>query len=751
MTINFRLLAAAALLAGIVSSACASGSLLDEVNTLQGTDSVNSFSHGNTLPLVGTPWGMTDWSPQTGSGRWFFTYQGKKIEGLRATRQPSPWMGDYGQFLLMPQTGNLAVTADGRASPYDVNAGTWKPDYLRLHLTRYNVTAELTATERCSVLRLTFHEGDSGRLIVTPPAQGKIELKGRTILGVSQEPASFGTFFAVELDRDVQAAGTFENNQVYEGQSVRSGRGVGAYVDFKTGDRRAVIIKVGTSTISHQQAQRNLQREVGPRDFDAVRSQAAALWENRLGRIEIEGGTSQARRTFYTCLYRALKFPHRLYELDESGKPIHRSPYDNKLHDGVLYADNGFWDTFRCVYSFYSVVYPEQWKEILCGWVQAYRENGWYPQWPSPGNRGCMIGTHIDAVIADAIVKGIDGLDLATAYAGLLKDAMVNPRESDRGRQALDEYLRLGYVPDGRCQYAASAGLDYAYDDWCVAQAARKLGKMHDYRVLMDRAKNYRKSWDPSVGFMRARKPDGQWVDHFDEFAWGGPYVEGGPWQCSWAVQHDPAGLVELTGGPKAMVAKLDKMLTMEPTYHVGGYRGVIHEMREMAAVKFGQYDQGNQPVHHVLFLYTAAAQPWKTEYWTRRVCSQLYDSGPRGFPGDEDNGEMSSWYLLNSLGFYPLTPGRPEYVLTSPLFPKATIHLANGREFIVAAPGNRDATVYVQKRILNGQNYTNTCIAHEAITRGGQLHVELAEKPKVRRVEAGELPYSMSTDAGDR
>jgi predicted alpha-1,2-mannosidase len=741
-----RLSAASFALAGLLSLANGGDRLLDEVNTLQGTDSVDSFSHGNTLPLVGVPWGMIDWAPQTSSGRWFFTYKGKKIEGLRATHQPSPWMGDYGQFVLMPQTGKLAVTAGGRASPYDVDAGTWKPDYLRLDLTHYNVSAELTATERCSIARLTFHEGDSGRLIVTPPERGKIEVKGRTIFGCSLQPESFGTFFVLELDREVQSFGTFENDRVFEGQPARSGRGVGAYVNFQTSDNKTVVVKVGTSNIDQKQAEQNLAREIGSLGFDDVRSQTAAKWEKLLGRITIEGGQPQDRTTFYTCLYRSMKFPHRLYELDGSGKPVHRSPYDYKLHDGVLYADNGFWDTFRCVYSFYSVVYPEQWKEILQGWIQTYRENGWYPQWPSPGNRGCMIGTHIDAVIADAIVKGMDGLDLETAYAGLHQDATLNPREGDRGRQGLDEYLKLGYVPDGRCEYAMSAGLDYAYDDWCVAQVARKLGKMDDYRHFMERAKTYHKSWDPSIGFMRARKADGKWVDHFDQFAWGGPYVEGGPWQCSWAVQHDPAGLIELVGGPKGMVAKLDKMLAMETTYHVGGYGGVIHEMREMAAPNMGQYDHGNQPGHHVLFLYAAAGEPWKTEFWTRKVCRKLYNSGPQGFAGDEDNGEMASWYLLNAMGFYPLTPGRPEYVLTSPVFNKATIHLANGRAFVVSSPGNNSERVYVQKRSLNGENYTKTWISHEALVSGGQMNMELGEKPNERRVEAGELPYSMST-----
>jgi predicted alpha-1,2-mannosidase len=432
--------------------------------------------------------------------------------------------------------------------------------------------------------------------------------------------------------------------------------------------------------------------------------------------------------------------------LDEAGHPVHRSPYDGNVHEGVLYADNGFWDTYRTVYSFYSVAYPEQWREILAGWVQAYRENGWYPQWPSPGNRVCMIGTHIDAVIADGIVKGIDGLDLQAAYEGLRKDAFVNPSEKDCGRQALNEYLERGYVPKGRCAYSMSSSLDYAYDDWCVAQAARKLGKMDDYHMLMERAKNYAKSWDASVGFMRARNADGSWVEPFDEFDWGGPYVEGGPWQCTWAVQHDVAGLIKLVGGPEAMVTKLDKMLTMEPTFHTKGYHGTIHEMSEMPPLKAGQYAHGNQPVHHVLYLYTAAGQPWKTERWTRKVCAEFYNSGPQGFAGDEDNGEMACWYLLNTLGFYPLTPGRAEYVLTSPVFKKATIHLPNGKEFVVSAPANTDKTVYVQKRILNGQECTKTWIAHEAITKGGKLQVDVGETAKERRIESADLPYSQST-----
>lgn len=711
------------------------------VNTLQGTDSSSSFSHGNTLPLVGAPWGMTDWSPQTNSDSFYFQYNTGKIQGFRATRQPSPWMGDYGQLLIMAQTGAIDVTSKGMISEYDVNKGVWKPDYLKLELERWGITAELTATERCGVLRFTYSQGEECRLLLTGAGTSEVDVVGRKIHFRSQ-PGSFGAYYVLELDREIAACGTYEGTTVHAGDKAGKAKNLGLYMNFKTGACREITLKVGSSYISYEQAERNLGAEIGNNGFDEVRAKTAALWQDYLGRIEIKGATEAERNTFYSCLYRALKFPHRLYELNEAGKPIHRSPYDGNVHDGVLYADNGFWDTFRTVYSLYSLVYPKQWSEILNGWVQAYRENGSYPQWPSPGNRSCMIATHSDAIIADAIAKDIQGLDLKAAYEGLRKDAF------DKKRAGQGEYLKLGFVPDGHSQYAVSTSLDYAYDDWCVAQAAQKLGMLDDYRVLMERAKNYSKLWDEGVGFMRAKKADGTWSGDFDEFAWGGPYVEGGPWQCSWAVQHDAAGLIKLMGGATAMEAKLDKMLSMPPEYHPGAYRKVIHEMSEMAALKMGQYAHNNQPVHHLLYLYTAAGAPWKTEYWTRKVCAELYHSGPQGYAGDEDNGEMSSWYVLNALGLYPLTPGRPEYVLTTPLFEQASILLENGRRFVFNAPGNNQNTVYTKARSLNGKSLSRTWIAHNELIAGGELRTTVVEKPFIRPLKPENLPYSMSRQA---
>jgi len=659
--------------------------VLQYVNILQGTDNIDyGFSHGNTLPLVGTPWGMTDWSPQTGgdnNSRWYFKYLDRKIVGFRATHQPSPWMGDYGNVMVLPQTGTLVVDSKGRASDYDPTTGVWRPDYLRIVLPRYGITTELTASERCGVFRMTFKDAQEGRLLIDPAgdcssvAIVERRFQGVSIVHASPAPGNYATYFVGELDREIIRSGTYSKDVPRDKNGKVTGKaGVGGYVEFDTAGNPVVEVRIATSHISLEQAARNLEAETRG-GFEAVRARTAAGWEDRLNRIEMDG-TEEQRKTFYTCLYRALKFPHRFHEVDAGGKNIHFSPWDGKVHEGVCYVDSGLWDTFRSLFPFYSIVYPDQLGEIVEGWLNAYREGGRLPQWPSPGGFGGMIGTHADAMIADAMVKGIRGFDSPTAYAALRKDAYgVRSKE----------YYTIGYAP-GR----VSETLDWAYDDWCVAQVAKLLGKDDDYNELMARSQNYRKLWDPAVGFMRGKKADGAWDNaKFDEFAWGGAYTEGGPWQSSWAVQHDIAGLADLLGGRDALAKKLDKMLSLEPVYHEGGYRCTTHEMVEMKTLDMGQLAMSNQPSFHHPYMYASAGQPWKTEALTRKICAEKINAGPKGYPGDEDNGSMASWYVLSALGFYPLTPGHPTYVLTSPALTKATLHLPGGKTFVISAPGN--------------------------------------------------------------
>jgi predicted alpha-1,2-mannosidase len=722
------------------------GGLLESVNILQGTDSHFDLSHGNTLPLVGMPWGMIDWSLENAKGSWYFKLNGK-IDGFRATHQPSPWIADYGQFVLMPQSGDLQMGAEARMSEYDTATSVLRPDYERLDLKKCGITAELTATERGAVFRFAYHQGLTGRLILNASGGSEIAIEGRTLRGLSRANSggvtrNFASYFVIKLDRDIAKADIYVGD-VATGKASGKGDNAAAYVEYQTAPDHPVEIQVGTSLISWEQADQNLRTETGG-GFDAVQARVQKTWDSNLGRIEIEANEEQ-KKTFYSCLYRAQMFPHRLYELDAAGKALHYSPYDGKVHEGVLYGDIGIWDAFRTTFPLITLIYPTELNEILQGLVNASEEGGTLPEWPSPGYRDCMIGQHCAAIFADAVVKGNQGFDVAKAYASLRKSAFQPPANGELVRRGLADYLKLGYIPNGASTYAVSASLDYAYDDWCVAQIARQQNQEEDYQTLMGRSQNYRRLWDAGTGFMRPKDAEGHWVEPFDQFAWGGPYAEGGPWQSSWFVPHDTAGLARLAGGREKLASKLDQMMGLPPVYHPGGYGSVIHEMREMAIARFGQYDQGNQPVFDVLYLYAAIGQPWKTEYWTRRVCAELFNSTAAGFPGDEDNGSMASWFLWSSIGLYPLCPGTPGYMFTSPLFPRTTLHLPQDRTFVITASSNNAGNYYVQRRQLNGADDNRTWITHQELLQGGELHTDMGPEAKMRGVQDADLPYSAS------
>ncbi len=723
---------------------------LARVNVMQGTDSApGGFSHGNTLPLLGPPWGMLDWSVQNAGGineRWFYAARHTRFVGFRATHQPSPWVGDYGQFMLTPQTGPAVLAAADRACDYDPAAAVLRPDYDRVRLDRYHVTAELTASERCGVLRLRFDPGQTtGRIVFDLAGACQLLAHGDEVSGYSRShvlPAAgdFHCYFVGRLDRPITDAVTV-------GSATAAGRGSG-YVEFAAGGP-PVELRIATSYISPEQAWQNLNAETAG-GFDAVRGRTAAAWAEKLGRVAVAGGTDAERDTFYTCLYRTMKFPHKLYEIDAAGQATHYSPWDGHVHPGVAYTDSGLWDTFRTQFPLLSIVDPHQLGQIVAGWLNAYREGGGLPTWPSPGGvRGVMTGSHADALLADAMCKGVGGFDTATAYAALHHDAFDGRGTGGPAgttREGMADYLRLGYLPAGGVRYWVSTSLDYAYDDWCCAQAAKLTGHADDYRTLMQRAQNYRKLFDPAVGFMRGKDAAGQWTPGFDPYAWGGGYTECGPWQGSWAVPQDVAGLADLLGGRPAMAAMLDRLFGQPPTFHVGGYGGTIHEMTEMAAAHMGQFEPNNQPGFHLPYLFAAAGQPWRTEYWTRRACRELYAAGPDGYPGDEDNGSTAAWYVLSAIGLYPLTPGQPTYVLTSPAFNSVAVAQPGGKPFTVSAPDNSAANVYVQSRTLDGKPDGNTWIGQQQITAGGTLVDRMGDRPAERTVAAAELPYSAST-----
>ena len=697
--------------------------LPNEVNILSGTASTFDQSHGNTLPIVARPFGMAHWAMQTRDGTKFFFHAGDpRVQGIRLTHQPSPWMDDYGSLVLMPQTGPLILPAERRGSCIRQEDSVLGPDYMKLRLLRYQITCEMTPTERGALFALEFPGGAVGNRLIIEPQKGDSEatvlMNERRVVGFTRGnsggvPANFACYFAMEFDRPVVHAGTFIAGNTIDGLHA-SGDRAGAYVEFEEG---SVVVRIATSFISIAQARQNLERELAGRGLPELRQEAAAAWREVLGRIAIGTDNPEWRRTFYGCLYRCFLFPRVFHEIDAASNMVHYSPCDGLVHHGPLYTDTGFWDTYRTQFPLLNLLDRPRSAEMIEGFLNFYREGGWLSQWSSPGPRGVMIGTHSEAVLAHAIASGITGFDRETAYAAMRRDCMEIPDRSGVGREGLRDYLELGYVPADSMRQSASMTMDYAYDDYCAAMVAEMLGHKKDAEILYRRSQNFRNVWNPEAGFMRGRNRDGSWVP-FNPFEWGGPYVEGGPWQSTWAVPHDPQGLIALMGGQKKILEKLDALLATPPYFDAGSYAVEIHEMTEMALVDFGQYAHSNQPVHGVLWLYTLANAPEKNRHFVKRVLTELYNSGPRGFCGDEDNGEMSAWYVFAALGLFPFCPGNGRLVTGGLLFDCAAIRPADSPEILVETL----ADGFIPK--FNGRPLPDFEIPIRDLLEGGTLQV---------------------------
>lgn len=699
--------------------------MLRDVSILQGTASAHDLSYGNTLPLVARPWAMNHWSLQTQEGGWFFHPAAPKIQGIRCTHQPSPWIEDYGAIVVMPQVGPLAIGPTARSSAYRLADAELQPDYLCVGLLRYQTTVEMTPSERGAIFRLHFPTSGTRRVLVQPvkgDSHVQVVQNQRRIVGYTRghtagAPANFAMYFVIECDQPLTQAGTFVDETVSPALEAIGNR-AGAWVEF-AGAACEVHLRMATSFISIEQAMRNLDSELRG-SFSQVRAAAAEAWNQMLSRVEIQTDQSEQRRTFYSCLYRCCLFPRATHEFDASGAMVHYSPFDGQVHSGPMYTDNGFWDTYRTLYPLLCLLDRPRVGQMMEGFLNAYREGGWLPQWCSPGYRGCMIGTHADAVLAHAAACDVKGFDLQTAYEAARHDLTVQSPSRDHGWTTLQQIIEKGYAPHESVAHATSATLDFAYDNYCVAQLARMAGREADATPFLERSGFYRNLFDPATGFFRARTPEGNWVEPFDPLAWGGPYVEGGAWQSTWAVQHDPAGLIELMGGPQATVARLEEMLSLPPDFRVGSYGFEIHEMTEMSLADFGQYAQSNQPVHHVLYLFAAAGRVDRTRQVVHRVLRELYNPSPKGLPGDEDNGEMAAWYVLNALGLFPLCPGDGRYWLGLPLFPRATLRPADAAPLEITCDATpEDPQIEVSFR---GQAVTDSAIAFADLAMGGSL-----------------------------
>jgi len=710
------------------------------VNPLQGTDSTSGFSHGNEYPAIALPFPMNTWAPYTQpeADSFFYQYRQNKIRGIRQTHQPSPWIADYAAFSLMPVFGKLALNEDDRASVFRHEAEVAQPGYYRVHLDTWNATAEVTPTERCACFRFTFEKTGDGYVVLDAFSGGssvKIIPDENKIIGTTHYnhggvPDNFSNYFVIVFDRPFTTSGTWTPDSIQPDGKQLGGVHVGAYVKFKTGGGPVIGCKAASSFISPEQALLNLQQEIGAADFVTIRRRAEACWNGALGRVHIEGGLPDQQRTFYSAFYRSVLYPHKFYELDAQKKPVYFSPYDGRLHTGFLYTDTGFWDTFRAAHPLYNLFFPEVSAEILQGLLNAYDQSGWLPEWASPGHRDCMIGNHAFSLLTDGWMKGIRSFDAQKAVDAMKHDANAGGPLSSVGRDGADLYNRLGYVPYPGIHEAGAKTLEYAYDDFCAAQLAHAVGRNADAKLFAQHAMNYTNLFDSSTGFVRGRDGHGIWNQPFYPDEWGGPFTEGCSWHWTWSAMQDVPGLINLMGGGEKFAARLDAVFSTPNTFRVGTYGQPIHEMTEMASLNLGQYAHGNEPVHHLIYLYDFAGQPWKAQARLRQVMTLLYQAAPDGFCGDEDTGQTSAWYVFSALGFYPVCPGDPVYLIGSPLFDKANLTLAGGKTFAITACNNGPQKPYIQKATFNGGVFDRVYLSHQDIMRGGDLIFQMDSAP---------------------
>ena len=731
---------------------------VDYVSTLVGSMSKPEFSSGNTYPAVARPWGTHFWTPMTGTmgNGWTYSYTADKITGFKQTHQPSPWMNDYGEWVLMPETVSPAFREAERASWFSHKAETATPYYYKVYLADHDVTAEMTSTERAAAFRLTYPECgnsciavdafDSGSMVKVIPAENKIV--GYTTKNTGGVPENFRNWFVIVSDTPFEYIRTVSDwdreSESLEAESEHSG----AVVGFKTVRGQKVNLKVASSFISLEQAERNLL-ELGDGDFDRIAAEGKARWNEVLGRIEVEESDTDRLRTFYSCLYRSLLFPRDFSEIDAEGRRVHYSPYNGEVCEGYLFTDTGFWDTFRSLFPLLNLIYPDEAEKMQEGWVNAYRESGFLPEWSSPGHRACMIGNNSASVVADGYIKGLRGYDIEKLWEAVVHGASaLHEGTMTSGRRGWEYYNTLGYVPcDKGINESAARTLEYAYDDWCIWTLGKAFGKpAEEIDIYRQRALNYKNLYLADQSLMCGRKADGEFNLPLNPYKWGGDFTEGNALQYTWSVFHDPAGLIALMGGEEKFCSNLDNVFEVPPIFDDSYYGYTIHEIREMQVMNMGNYAHGNQPIQHMLYLYDWGGQPWKTQKWVREVMDKLYTAAPDGYCGDEDNGQTSAWYVFSALGFYPVCPGTEEYAIGAPLFKSVRINLPSGKKIEIEAKDNSRENVYVKSLSLNGKEYSKTYFNHSDLAAGAKIRFTMSSEPdKTRSTSPADRPYSLS------
>jgi len=701
---------------------------VDWVNPYIGTAGPGS-DYGGTMPLVTTPFGMTNWTAQTRQNKISissYNYGDTTISGFIGTHQPAIWMGDFGYVTIVPELDDVKTTPEARQLNFthaDEKASPYYYSVLMKSADSREIKAEITATDHCGYLRFTFPPNsrasvlvEATRLNVAGAAQISADRREITGFNPDRMDAHLGPFalpnfkgyFVVQFREAPAESGTYEGLQLHDGAQMAKGTNVGAYATFASAAKEVVEVRVGTSFISIDQARINLQKEIPKWDFDGLREELKQTWNKKLGLIDIDGASDDQRAIFYTGLYHSLLYPRLFSEYGH-----YYSAFDDKVHAGVSYTAYSLWDTFRAEHSLLTLVAPERVNDMVKALLQNYQEGGWMPKWPNPSYTNIMIATHADAMVAEAINKGFRGFDLNLAYKAAYKDAMTPPdgdttrKWYDRephtpyeARAGLTYAKKLGYVPNDKTAESASSTLEDAYDDYAVAEIAKAVGKEDDYRFFINRSRNYRLLFNPETGFMQARNSDGSWVD--PKAGW----TEGDKWVYTWSVMHDIPGLLRLMGGADNYNRKLDE--------HFSG----------------GHNHHDNEPSHHYGYLYDYSSQPWKTQKKVREIAAEAYTNTPTGILGNEDCGQMSAWYVFTAMGFYPVNPVSGDYMIGSPIFRKTVIHVADGKQFTISAPDASETNLYIQSAELNGKPLNIPVVRYSDIVAGGTLTFKMGPSP---------------------
>ncbi len=724
-------------------SVTAQKKLTEYVNPKIGTD-----AHGHTYPGAALPFGMVQLSPDTDIKDWDwcsgYHYSDNSIMGFSHTHLSGTGCADYGDILFMPTTGELKtnpgdkkIPRSGYCSQFKHENETAKAGYYSVLLDDYNIKAELTVTKHAGFHKYTFPKTDKSHVILdlvhgieTQVKEAEIKFTdNKTIEGykrVSGWAADRYVYFVAEFSKPFKSFGIIQDDKNLSDTKTTKGKFLKAFVDYETNENEAILLKVGISFVSVEGARKILTAEIPGWDFENIRNTAGDIWEKELSKITVESSDERENTVFYTAMYHSLLTPNTFSDVD--GKYY---GMDRKIHavkDSEIFTVFSLWDTFRAEHPLFTIIDPERDLDMVKSLIAKYEESGLLPVWELASNEtGTMIGYHSIPVIADAYFKGIKGFDAEKAFEAMKKSAMEN-------KNGLSFYKEYGYIPSDLEHESVSKTLEYAYDDWCIAKMAKALGKEEDYNYFINRAKFYVNVFDPSTSLMRAKK-NGRWFEPFDPYSVSGNYTEANAWQYSFFVPQDINGLINLMGGDENFIQKLDELFTTNPQL-TGRFQSDITGL-------IGQYAHGNEPSHHMAYLYNFAGVPWKTQERVHDILTKLYTDKPDGLCGNDDCGQMSAWYVLSASGFYPVCPGSDEYILGTPHFKKITINTSGNKKFVISANNFSEKNYYVQSVKLNGKDYPYTFIKHSDITNGGELIFEMGSKPSKWGKEISSRPKS--------